>query len=120
MKGWPIALAGVMFALFGWLTFPGIPGCAITREDYCVLVVQSVAPSILLMSVGLVVLILGAYKMSQDHSQGRFEKMPKNTAMSDPAWNRTDPNRLFVFCITNPHTSPSASVKTTKTVTYGV
>jgi len=85
MKGWTIAAVGALVAIFGWLMFPGMPGCAVTREGYCILVIQSVATSILLIPVGLVVLILGAYRMSLDHSQGRFEKMPKNTDMSDPA-----------------------------------
>lgn len=42
------------------------------------------------------------------------------TAISDPAWNNTEPNRLLVLCITYPHARPRRNVNRTKTNVYCV
>ena len=42
------------------------------------------------------------------------------TAISDPAWNNTEPNKLLVLCIKYPHAMPRRNVNRTKTTVYWV
>ncbi len=45
---------------------------------------------------------------------GRFEKIPRTTEMSIPAWNSTDPHQLSVRCMVAPQPSASRKVNARK------
>ncbi len=67
MRGWHIVLIGGFVCLLAVLAIPGMPACKYCGQVYTSTFMQNVAYPILGLAVGIIILLIGFFRMGQEN-----------------------------------------------------